>query len=159
VKNGRATGTADNYKPVLSLLKTRYGRTAAIDFGPLALKALRKAMIDQGQARRYVNENVHRIRKVFRWAASEQLIPASVPESLWTVEGLHKGLGEARETAPVVIVEDAIVEATSRLPSRQLCPAMSRTLIPQPTAAELRAPSERGELRHNLTSLALRCRG
>jgi integrase len=112
MKNGRATGTADNYKPALSLLKTRYGRTPAIEFGPLALKSLRQLMIDQGQARRYVNENVHRIRKVFRWAASEQLIPSSVPESLWTVEGLHKGLSEARETAPIVIVEETVIEAT-----------------------------------------------
>jgi integrase len=69
-------------------------------------------MIDQRHARRYVNENVHRIRKVFRWAASEQLIPAEVHQGLATVEGLHKGLCEARETAPVVIVEDAIIEAT-----------------------------------------------
>src|SRR5687767_8015357 len=38
-KNGKDTGTAENYKPVLSLLKTRYGHTPAAEFGPLALKA------------------------------------------------------------------------------------------------------------------------
>jgi hypothetical protein len=48
-------------------------------------------MIELNHSRRYVNENVHRVRKVFRWAASEQLIPVSVPEALATVEGLRKG--------------------------------------------------------------------
>jgi len=111
-KNGRATGTADNYKPVLALLRQRYGHTAAIDFGPLALKALRAAMVEMNHSRRYVNENVHRIRKVFRWAASEQLIPASIPQALATVEGLRKGHSKARDGAPVTPVEDAVVEAT-----------------------------------------------
>src|SRR5688572_21402728 len=38
VKNGRPTGTADNYKPALFWLRQRYGRTPANEFGPLALK-------------------------------------------------------------------------------------------------------------------------
>src|SRR5262245_50468124 len=43
-KHGRQTGTADNYKPALTLLRQRYGHTLAAEFGPLALKALRQAM-------------------------------------------------------------------------------------------------------------------
>ena len=112
VKNGRATGTADNYKPAFTLLKARYGHTAACDFGPLALKALRASMVESGLSRRYVNENVHRIRKVFRWAASEQLIPASNSQALATVEGLRKGHTKAKDHAPVTVVDDARVEAT-----------------------------------------------
>ena len=111
-KHGRPTGTADNYKPVLSLLKARYGHKAAIEFGPIALKALRAAMIEAGQSRRYVNENVHRIRKVFKWAASEQLIPSSIPQALTMVEGLRKGQSTARDTMPVAPIADAVVEAT-----------------------------------------------
>jgi integrase len=111
-KNGRSTGTAENYKPALSLLKLRYGHTPAVDLGPLALKAVRQIMIEEDQSRGYANENVHRIRKVFRWAASEQLIPASVPESLATVEGLRKGHSTAREGIPVQPIEDSAIEAT-----------------------------------------------
>jgi integrase len=111
-KNGRATGTAENYRTPLSLLRQRYGHTLAIDFGPLALKALRQAMVEDDQCRRYANENTDRVRRVFRWAASEQMIPASVPESLRTVEGLRKGHSTAREPEPVEPVQDSIVEAT-----------------------------------------------
>jgi len=112
VKNGRMTGTADNYKPALALLKTRYGHTAASDFGPLALKSLRASMVESGHSRRYINENVHRIRKTFRWAASEQLIPALIPQALATVEGLRKGHTKAKDHAPVSVVDNARVEAT-----------------------------------------------
>jgi integrase len=78
----------------------------------LALKAIRLAMIEEGQSRRYVNDNVARIKRLFKWAASEQLVPASVAQALMTVEGLRKGHGKARETAPVEPVDDAVVEAT-----------------------------------------------
>jgi len=84
-KHGRLTGTAANYKPTLTLLKQRYGHTLASEFGPLALKALQNLMVELGHSRGYINENIHRIRKIFRWAASEQLIPPSVTEALATV--------------------------------------------------------------------------
>jgi len=116
-KNGRDTGTADNYKPALTLLRQRYGHTPAIEFGPLALKALQRTMLEDDQARRYINDNVHRIRRVSRWAASEQLIQASVPQALAMVEALRKGHTTAQEGTPVEPVEDSVVESTlSHLP-------------------------------------------
>jgi integrase len=111
-KKGRDTGTLANYRPVLKLLRARYGRTLAADFGPLALKALRHTLIDAGNSRRYVNENIHRIRRVFKWAASEQLIPLSVHQALATVEGLRTGQSAARESVPVKPVSNQVVEAT-----------------------------------------------
>jgi len=112
VKNGRPTGTADNYKPALSLLRNYYGKTQAADFGPRALKALRQMMIDGRDSRRYINDNVDRLRRVFRWGASEELLPASVYESLRTVESLPKGRSDARETKPIEPVDDDTVDAT-----------------------------------------------
>jgi integrase len=49
---------------------------------------------------------------MFRWAASEQLLPASVYEALRTVEGLRRGRTEARETKKVRPVAPEHVEAT-----------------------------------------------
>jgi len=111
-KNGRPTGTAENYRPALSWLRKRYGRTAAVDFGPISLKALCLAMVQSGNSRRYVNDQMHRIRKVFRWAASEEMIPASVTDALATVDGLQKGRTDAREPDPVEPVADPTVELT-----------------------------------------------
>lgn len=111
-KNGRSTGTAENFKPVLSLLKKRYGHTLAADFGPLALKALQNAMVAEGHSRRYVNDNTHRIRRMFRWAQSEQRLPKGTYEDLLTVECLAAGNTPAKESVPVQPVSDVTVDAT-----------------------------------------------
>ena len=67
-KNGRSTRTAENMRPVMSRLRETYGRTLAAEFGPLRLKAIRQQMIDEKLSRKYVNDNVDRIRRMFRWA-------------------------------------------------------------------------------------------
>lgn len=111
-KNGRSTGTAENYKPVIRLVRDLYGMTPAKDFGPIALKALITRMVDAGHSRRYVNDNVHRIKHIFRWAASEQLVSPIVSQALQTVAGLPKGRSTARESQPIRPVSDATVDAT-----------------------------------------------
>ncbi len=112
IKDGQSTGTWENYKPVLRLLRRLYGNTPAVEFGPLALKSIQRRFVEQGQSRRYANDNISRLKKMFRWAASEQLIPVSVVQALDTVSGLEKGRTDARETDPVRPVDDAAVEAT-----------------------------------------------
>lgn len=111
-KHGRSTGTAENFKPTISLLKQRYGHTHAAEFGPLALKALQLALIESGASRRYVNDSTHRIRQIFKWGASEQRLPVTVYQSLLTVEGIAAGNTKARESKPVKPIDDAVVDAT-----------------------------------------------
>jgi len=110
-----------NYKLALRPLKQLYGHTAAEQFGPLALKALRQHMIDaQNLCRKEVNKRIGRIKRLFKWAASEELVPASVFEGLRTVEGLRVGRTTARENPPVRPVDDATVEATLPFVSPQV---------------------------------------
>jgi hypothetical protein len=49
-KNGEPTGAADVYRPVLKMLLEIYGKTRAVEFGPLAAKALlgRVRTVDSG---------------------------------------------------------------------------------------------------------------
>ncbi len=75
-------------------------------------------MVEGGLARTTVNQRVRCIRRVFKWAVSEELVPASVLHALQSVEGLRCGRSAARETAPVRPVPEADVEAV--LPF--LCP-------------------------------------
>ena len=89
------------------------------DFSPLKLKALRQSWIDlrdeNGRlrlCRGTINARMRRITRVFRWAASEELCPASVPQSLAMLPGLRKGRTAARETKPVLPVSDDVVEKT-----------------------------------------------
>jgi integrase len=96
----------------LSIVRELYGRTPAIGFGPLALKACRQKMIECDWSRTYINSQVDKIRRMFRWAASEELLPSSVYNDLRTVPGLRFGKTEARETKKVRPVAMAHVEAT-----------------------------------------------
>jgi integrase len=52
------------------------------------------------------------VKRAFKWAASEELIPASACEALRTLAGLRRGRTTAREAAPVGPVDDATVDAT-----------------------------------------------
>jgi len=112
VKNGKPTGAIFGIKVVLRLLRESYGRTRAFDFGPLALKSLQNKMIEMDHARSYINDNIGRIRRVFKWATSEELIPGAVYQDRIAVQGLKKNRSLARETPPVRAVEDEVVDAT-----------------------------------------------
>ncbi len=112
VKDGQPTGATAGIKVALRLLRQCYGPTPAVEFGPLALKAMQMKMIDLNQSRGYINSNIDRIRRMFKWAASEELIPASIPQALAMVPGLRKGRTAARDLPPVQPVPDSTVDAT-----------------------------------------------
>lgn len=111
-KDGRCTGVAPAIKATLRYLKEWYGREPAAEFGPIRLKALREKMVADGHSRRYVNDHVDRIKRMFKWAAGEELIPEATYRSLALVEGLRKGRTEAHETPPVLPVDDSEVNQT-----------------------------------------------
>ena len=110
-----------NLKLALRPVKQLYGTTAADKFGPLALKAIRQHMVEvQKLCRKEVNKRIGRIKRVFKWAVSEELIPSSVFEGLRTIEGLRVGRSSARESEPVKPVDDVTVELTLRFVSPQI---------------------------------------
>jgi integrase len=99
-------------KRTIRYLREQYSHTAAREFGPLALKAIRQGMVEEGLSRRYINDHADRIKRMFKWAVGEQLLPVEVYQSLCVVPGLRKGRTKARECEPVLPVEDATVDAT-----------------------------------------------
>jgi integrase len=103
-------------KPVLKL----YGKTRAVDFGPLRLKAVREAMIAAGRVRTNVNRLIVRIRGVFKWGAENEMIPASVHQGLMTLAGLRLGRSGAKESEPIKPVPDAFVDAVEPWVSRHV---------------------------------------
>lgn len=58
--DGRQTHEVTNLKGAIRRLHQLYGRTAAVAFGPLALKAFRQSMIDEGLARKTINSSINR---------------------------------------------------------------------------------------------------
>jgi integrase len=110
--DGRPTSELHCYKAATRPLRQLYGTTPAAEFGPQALKAVRADMIARGWCRKTVNKHVGRIKSVFRWAISEELIPGDVLPRLASVSGLQRGRTAASETEPVGPVDDATVDAT-----------------------------------------------
>jgi len=111
VKDGKPTSEPDTIRQALRPVRELYGDTRAVDFGPLALKAVRGAMIDRGWCRSFINNQVNRVKKLFAWAAAEELLPLATYQALTTVPGLQKGRSEAREKPPVRPVPQEHVEA------------------------------------------------
>ncbi len=99
-------------RDALKLVRSLYGRTPAGEFGPRALKACRQEMIARGWSRSYINAQTDRIRRMFRWGASEEKVAAAVYQALCTVEGLRAGKTGARETRKVKPAPADRVEAT-----------------------------------------------
>jgi hypothetical protein len=94
--------------------------TNARDFGPLALKAVQEKMIQSCWTRKLINQRVGRIRRVFKWAAAEQLVPIAVHQALAAVPGLQAGRTKARGSPPVEHVAVEHVEATLPYLNRQV---------------------------------------
>lgn len=111
-KNGKPTDEVAGIKVALRLLRQRYGKVRAVDFGPLSLKALQNQMVEEGQSRGYINQNTGRIKRIFAWAVGQELIPVAVHQALLRVPGLRKGKTKARETKPVPPVGDEAISRT-----------------------------------------------
>jgi len=84
----------------------------AEDFGPKRLKQVRQALVEEGRLSRHeINRRVQIWRRMFKWAASEEMVPAHVYEALRTVDGLRRGRTSAREPEPVTSVAESHVRA------------------------------------------------
>lgn len=115
VKGGLPTQEQDCIRMAVRPLLKLYQYEIAGNFGPIALKAVRNEMLAGGTwSRQTINRSIDRIRRMFKWAESEELLPKheNIAARLASVDCLRKGRCEARESKPVKPVDDSKVEAT-----------------------------------------------
>ncbi len=111
-KNGNPTRTLDQVKQAIKAVKKLHGNRPVAKFGPLCLLAIQRDLAAGGATRSYVNKLISEIKRMFKWGVSRELVPPAVQTALSTVEGLRMGRTAARESRPVLPVEDWVVEAT-----------------------------------------------
>lgn len=124
-ENGVPTQEFLNVAAAMKVLLQLFGEDLAADFGPKKLKEIQRHLASEKTAsddpaiepklkygRKTINSRIDRIRRCFRWCASEELIPADVSIALGTVAGLAAGRGMARESTPVRPVDLQTVQAT-----------------------------------------------
>ena len=102
----------EGIRPALRPLKENYGHTFAADFGPLSLRAVRDGWIRAGLGRRHINARVGKIRRLFKFAVSHELVAPSVLEALRAVEPLTFGHTKAKESEPRTAVSENLFLAT-----------------------------------------------
>ena len=69
--------------------------------------------------RKVINQRIGRIKRMFRWATENELVPPSLYHGLVAVRGLQKGRAGARETQPV---KPAPVESVKKVLAHLLPP-------------------------------------
>lgn len=112
-------------RPAVEGLVEIYGDTLAKDYCPKKFRATRTHLMRPTvrkrkdgketvipRSRQYVNKLMLRIRRMFKWAASESLVDGKVWMDLASVEPLKRGRTTAHETKRVKSVSDAVVKKT-----------------------------------------------
>lgn len=87
-----------SYAYALKPLTDMYDDLAVSDFGPLKLKAVRMHMVEAGLSRGVINQRIERIRRVFKWGVSEEIVTPSVYDALCSVQRLRKNTTGVTET-------------------------------------------------------------
>jgi integrase len=121
------------YKDALRVVKQLYGNQPAAEFGPRRFKTVREKFLEKGWSRPYANRQAQRVRRMVKWAVSEELLPGEVYHRLIAVDGLRRGDPGTRETEPIRPVPEPFVEAVKPIVAPQV-----RAMIELQTLAAMR---------------------
>ncbi|MCR9292300.1 MAG: site-specific integrase [bacterium] len=98
---------------------TDYLDLPAREFSPLKLKAVRETLLTtkneytgKDLSRQYINKQIARIVRMFRWGVENELVTPEVYQALRAVKGLQKGRSTAPEASEIKPVSDEIVDLT-----------------------------------------------
>ena len=128
-KNGKETSEVTSIRSALRLLVKADGTTRVQEYGPLKFQALRTRMIDAGWRRKSINKQIGRIRRMFKWGVSQELVPTDTLVALNSVAGLRAGRSKAIESAPVLPVSEAAIEAVRPHVSRPIWAMIQLQLV------------------------------
>ena len=110
-KRGKHTSEYQLVKSALRCVRI-YEDTPAQEFGPLALDVVRQEMLAREWSRATINSGVGRIRRMFRWAVSKEIVDPEVLAKLDSLPGLAKGRTTAKEPDKVTPVAEDVVDKT-----------------------------------------------
>ncbi len=115
---GTHSSELDDLKRIMRRLKKSYADLPAAQFVFVQFEAIRTEMIKEGSSRGYVNEQMRRCVRIFRWAASRSLISPSVAQTLGMIGGLRRGRTTAPEPKKILPVDrDTVIATIKHLPS------------------------------------------
>ena len=90
-KGGEPTKELTCMQEAIRPLRKLYANTEARGFGPRSLKIVRQHTIEAGLSRGVINHRINRIKRLFKWAVAEELIPPSSLHGLQALAGVRYG--------------------------------------------------------------------
>lgn len=114
------------FRGAMKILGQLFGETPANDFGPIRLRAVRTAMVEgdpnvvtadgkpkprKPWSRCFTNRQIKRIRQIFKFGVSWEVVSQTVADALRTVESLKPGETDAPEGRPRRAVPVADLQA------------------------------------------------
>jgi len=101
-------GNAGNWRTTIKMLREAYGDLPADDLGPKKVRDLIEATAkEQGWSRTYARDHMNRIRIIYKWAVSEELVDVASYERLRTVT-----IRAGKHTEAAGPVSDELVDKT-----------------------------------------------
>jgi integrase len=101
-------GGAQNWRPIIRLMREKHGDERAEDLGPKKLRqTLESAAEEQDWSLSYTKMQLTRVRTIYDWAVSEELIAVTAYQRLKSVKLRH-----GRETESIPPVPDEVVDQT-----------------------------------------------
>ena len=94
---------AKNYQKSLKILIENFRSIPCSEFGPLKLQQLQNEMCKK-HVRSQVNKSISRVKAVFRWGVSQEMVPADIMMALDCVRGLQKGRSVAKMSKNVAAI-------------------------------------------------------
>lgn len=102
-EQGKPTGETNNYKYALRPLVALFRNVKCCQFGTSKLFEVRDELV-KVHVRKQVNIHLARIKRVFKWGVSQEMLPVTTYTALQTVEGLQRSRSNAKESEPVLPV-------------------------------------------------------
>jgi len=110
-QDGTLTGEAKRIIWGIRLVSEHYGSLPADAVTQTEIKAIRQKMIDDNLARTTINAKINIVKRMYYWAADEQIVPPSTWHAVQVVRNLQRGRSGARETAIVRPIDEKQVRA------------------------------------------------
>ncbi|MDP1797228.1 MAG: hypothetical protein Q8K78_07090, partial [Planctomycetaceae bacterium] len=122
----RSDGEAYAFRAAIKVLRQLYGETFVDEFGPIRFRTIRESMVSgdpyavdaRGKpkprkrwSRPTVNRQTKRIRQIFRWGVSWEMVPTLIVTALETVPSLVIGETTAPEPKPRLAVPQSDIDA------------------------------------------------
>lgn len=113
-KDGAVTSEPNSIAQACRVVAALFGELPAAQFGPKHLLAVRAEFIKLGWCRTNINDQVSRVRSMFRWAGKveQSLIPMAVYHSLTEMDPLRRNRCQVPESPKVRVVPWGLVEQT-----------------------------------------------